>query len=132
MITQVVSGIIEDGKGSVLLARRPAGKRLEGLWEFPGGKKEGEEEFEQALLRELQEELKLDVRLNRKLGKFRFKYEWGTIDLHVFVVSALNEPQVTQDVHEFKWIRPHQITPAELTPADVKPLSQYLRLSRLR
>ena len=58
----VVAAALTDGEGRVLLQRRPAGKPMAGLWEFPGGKVERGEAPEQALARELAEELGLDVR----------------------------------------------------------------------
>ena len=129
---QVVCAIIENGKGLVLLAERPSGKRLAGLWEFPGGKVEVGEAPEDAIRRELKEELQLDVRINRQLGVFPHTYDWGSIDLRAFVVSALNEPAATADVHAFQWVSPHQIVRATLAAADHAPLTQYLRISGLR
>jgi 8-oxo-dGTP diphosphatase len=132
MNIQVVCGIIENGKGLVLLAERPAGKKLAGLWEFPGGKIEAGESPEDALRRELKEELKLDVHIVRRLGKFPHTYDWAAIDLEAFVVSALNEPTATADVQVFQWLSPHQIARDKLAAADHAPLAQYLRISGLR
>jgi 8-oxo-dGTP diphosphatase len=58
----VVAAALFDAQGRVLLAQRPPGKSLEGLWEFPGGKVEAGETPELALVRELQEELGITVR----------------------------------------------------------------------
>jgi len=60
-ILLVVAGILVDNAGRILLARRPPGKPLAGLWEFPGGKVEPHESPEQALIRELDEELGIDI-----------------------------------------------------------------------
>lgn len=57
----VVAAALLDGQGRILLARRPEGKRLAGLWEFPGGKVERDETPEQALIREMREELGIDL-----------------------------------------------------------------------
>lgn len=57
----VVAVALIDADGRVLIAQRPEGKKLAGLWEFPGGKVEPGERPEQALIRELQEELGIDV-----------------------------------------------------------------------
>jgi 8-oxo-dGTP diphosphatase len=123
---QVVSGIIEDDQGRVLLAQRPPGKKLAGMWEFPGGKIDAGESPEQALNRELKEELQLDVRIVKSLGVFPYIYDWGAIDLHVFVVRALGEPKTTEDVHVFKWLKALAIARDQLAPADLKPLDSYL------
>ncbi|MBX3022302.1 MAG: (deoxy)nucleoside triphosphate pyrophosphohydrolase [Bdellovibrionales bacterium] len=123
----VVSGIIEDREGRVLLAERPPGKRLAGFWEFPGGKIEPAESAEAALKRELREELELDIRLERHLGVFPYTYDWGAIRLHVFVVTALNTPQPTRDVQVFRWIEPRDIDHAVLAAADIEPLVQYIQ-----
>lgn len=123
---QVVGGIIENGKGEVLLAQRPPGKKLAGLWEFPGGKIDPGESGEAALKRELKEELELDVRIGKFLGVFPHNYDWGSIDLHVYVVEALGVPRETEDVHVFKWTEPRGISLELLAAADVKPLEVYL------
>jgi 8-oxo-dGTP diphosphatase len=57
----VVAAALFDGQGRILLARRPEGKPLAGLWEFPGGKLEADETPEAALVRELAEELSITV-----------------------------------------------------------------------
>jgi len=57
----VVAAALSDGRGRILLARRPEGKPLAGLWEFPGGKLEADETPEAALVRELAEELSITV-----------------------------------------------------------------------
>ena len=58
----VVAAALIDPDGRVLIARRPSGKEMAGLWEFPGGKIEGRETPEQALIRELAEELRIQVK----------------------------------------------------------------------
>jgi 8-oxo-dGTP diphosphatase len=126
---RVVAGIIEDGHGKVLLAQRPPGKYLEGLWEFPGGKIEAGETPETALKRELQEELHLDVRIGKNLGSFPFKYPDHAIELVVFQVTALGTPRPTEDVQVFRWLPASAISHSDLAPADVLPLQRYLALS---
>lgn len=125
-VIQVVAGIIENEQGQVLLAQRPEGKKLAGLWEFPGGKIDLGESGEAALKRELKEELELDVRIVKDLGVFPHSYSWGLIDLRVYVVSALSTPQKTPDVHAFKWVDASEIKREELAPADIEPLDFYL------
>ena len=61
-ILTVVAVALVDADGRVLIAERPKGKRLAGLWEFPGGKLEPDERPEEALIRELREELGIEVK----------------------------------------------------------------------
>lgn len=125
---QVVGAIIENESGEVLLAERPPGKHLAGMWEFPGGKIEAGESPAEALHRELKEELELDVSLVALLGSFPYSYEVTTVELHVFCVRAVNTPKATEDVHNFRWVNPKEIVLDRLAPADVKPLAAYLKL----
>jgi len=125
---QVVSGIIEDDHGLILLAQRPPGKLLAGFWEFPGGKIEPGESSQEALKRELQEELSLDVAFGRFMGIFPHAYEWGKIDLHVYVVRALNTPKRSEHVNVFKWINPAKVSPMDLAAADIIPYQMYLEI----
>lgn len=60
-VVYVVAAALFDTNGNILLAKRPEGKAMSGLWEFPGGKIEANERPEQALARELQEELAITV-----------------------------------------------------------------------
>lgn len=122
----VVAGVIEDGEGKVLLAKRPQRKHLGGKWEFPGGKVEENETAEQALHRELKEELNLDIEIVQDLGCFPHSDDWGSIDLHVFRVRVLNSPKTSADVQEFQWISPSQVALESLVPADVAPLRAYI------
>lgn len=129
MRVHVAGAIIVGSDGRILLAQRPKGKRLEGLWEFPGGKLEAGESADAAIIRELKEELHLDVRIDRKLGVFNFDYPWSEIALHVFAVTALNCPRPSRDVEVFRWVWPAEVGEFELSPADVQPWSIYLATS---
>lgn len=128
----VVSAIIEDEGGRLLLAQRPPHKRFAGYWEFPGGKIENGEDPKAALQRELKEELDLNVAIGRAMGIYTHTYgEDEIVEMHVYVVRALNDPKRSEDVHVFKWIIPAKIDPAQLTAADVAPLKDYLESSGL-
>jgi len=124
---QVAMGIIENDHGELLLAQRPPGSRLAGQWEFPGGKLEAGETGEQALHRELYEELNLKVHILANLGSYPFTYEWGSIVLQAFRVSALNTPAPTDAVQVFRWVKPSDLEVTQLSAADREPFYFYQR-----
>jgi 8-oxo-dGTP diphosphatase len=126
----VVAGIILNAEGRVLLAKRPQGKHLAGMWEFPGGKIEAGEIPVEALVRELDEELKLKIKIQSPLGVFDYRYDWGPLRLHVFVVRALNAPELSEDVAAFEWVMPGQVAGFYLAPADVEPWNRFQALTR--
>lgn len=125
----VVGAIILNSNKQLLLAQRPPGKHLAGLWEFPGGKIEGGESPTEALHRELGEELMLKVEVLHDLGAYPYDYDQGPIQLRIFVVQALNEPKTSVDVQVFRWIKAKQIDPEILAPADRQPLKDFLKFS---
>lgn len=91
---EVVCGLIEDGGGRVLACRRPEGKHLGGLWEFPGGKVEPGESPETALVRELREELGIETEVAGALTPVVWDYGRGPIRLIPFFCRiASGEPQ---------------------------------------
>jgi 8-oxo-dGTP diphosphatase len=115
----VVCGIIER-ENRILLAQRPAGKRLAGLWEFPGGKVELDETPVQALHRELAEELGCEVIITREGPAVPWVYEWGSIVLHSFV-CRLADNSSEPHAHEHQaiaWLPQAQIRTFDLAPAD--------------
>ncbi len=120
-------------KDRVLLARRPEGRRLGGLWEFPGGKIEAGETAEAALHRELREELGCVVEIRERLPDTRHEYDWGAILLIAFVcVLRPDSPEPRALEHSaLEWAAWEEIKDDELAPADV-PVAVLLRSSRLK
>ena len=91
---EVVCGLIEDGGGRVLACRRPEGKHLGGLWEFPGGKVEPGESPAEALVRELREELGIETEVAGALTPVVWDYGRGPIRLIPFFCRIVSgEPQ---------------------------------------
>lgn len=117
-----------DTDGRVLLASRPKGKHLEGMWEFPGGKVEAEETPEAALIRELKEELAIDVE-ESCLSAFTFvthHYEEKSILLLLYVCRKWQGIPEAQEGQELIWKRPNDMGGLQMPPADV-PLVAMLR-----
>ncbi len=123
----VVCAIITRG-AQVMIARRPSGKRLAGLWEFPGGKVERGERPEDALHRELREELGCEVHITKRLPSFVHDYEWGAIELIPFVCQLSPESAEPRPLeHEdLVWVERDRLATYPLAPADVPLLTAVL------
>ncbi len=117
-----------DADGRVLLARRPEGKSMAGLWEFPGGKVEPGETPESALIRELHEELGIDTWASC-LAPLSFASH-GYPDFHLLMpLFACRRWQGTPQSREgqaLKWVRPESLRDYPMPPADL-PLIPILR-----
>lgn len=111
----VAAAIVCRGE-DVLLARRPEGKHLAGLWEFPGGKVEPEESPEEALHRELWEELSLEVRALRPFRFVHHRYPGKTVLLLSYLCEPLGEPGATEIA--WRWQRVSGMDPSEMPEAD--------------
>lgn len=117
-----------DSDGRVLIAKRPEGKAMAGLWEFPGGKVEPHERPEQTVIRELHEELAVDV-TEACLAPFTFAshaYEAFHLLMPLFVCRRWSGRVVPQEGQEIAWVRPVRLGDYEMPPADV-PLVAQLR-----
>ena len=127
----VVAAALVDADNRVLIAQRPAGKALAGLWEFPGGKPEHGETPEAALVRELAEELGIVVK-PACLAPLTFASH-GYEDFHLlmpFYVCRRWEGFVTpREGQTLKWVMPRQIWNFPMPPADgplIQPLVTHL------
>jgi 8-oxo-dGTP diphosphatase len=117
-----------DVDGRVLLARRPEGKKMAGLWEFPGGKLNPGETPEAALIRELREELGIDVAA-ACLAPFAFAshaYERFHLLMPLFLCRRWQGFVQPLEGQTLAWVRPAKLTEYEMPAAD-KPLVPLLR-----
>jgi 8-oxo-dGTP diphosphatase len=117
-----------DTDGRILLTRRPEGKAMAGLWEFPGGKLEPGESPEEAVIRELQEELGIDVASNC-LAAFAFashKYETFNLLMPLFLCRRWNGRPQGREGQALAWVRPDKLADYPMPAAD-KPLIPLLR-----
>jgi 8-oxo-dGTP diphosphatase len=116
-----------DADGRVLIAQRPQGKSMAGLWEFPGGKIETGERPEQSLIRELKEELGIIVK-EECLAPLTFASHFYP-DFHLLMplyVCRRWEGFVTaQEGQGLKWVRPTELRDYPMPPAD-EPLISHL------
>jgi len=117
-----------DGDGRVLLARRPDGKALAGLWEFPGGKVRPGETPEAALIRELAEELGVDVSASC-LAPFAFAshaYEKFHLLMPLYLCRRWQGTPQPREGQALAWVRPERLGDYPMPPAD-RPLVVMLR-----
>lgn len=112
----------------VLIAQRPQGKAMAGLWEFPGGKVEAGELPEAALIRELKEELGIDTSASC-LAPFAFashSYETFHLLMPLYICRKWEGFMEPREGQVLKWVKPTALSQYEMPPADV-PLVALLR-----
>ena len=117
-----------DADGRVLLAQRPAGKPMAGLWEFPGGKVNPGETPETALIRELAEELGIDVAASclAPLTFASYSYPDFHLLMPLYVCRKWSGIPVAREGQRLSWVRLAQLHDYPMPPAD-KPLIAMLR-----
>jgi 8-oxo-dGTP diphosphatase len=124
----VVACALVDPDGRVLLAQRPEGRSMAGLWEFPGGKVETGEAPETALIRELKEELGIDVSASC-IAPLTFASH-GYPDFHLlmplYVCRRWRGEIAARENQAFAWVRPNRFADYPMPPADV-PLIPLIR-----
>jgi len=127
-VVLVVAVALVDADGRVLLAQRPEGKPMAGLWEFPGGKVQADETPESALIRELKEELGIDVTASC-LAPFTFashRYERFHLLMPLYVCRRWQGTVTPREGQSLTWVRPPRLDQYPMPPAD-KPLVAMLR-----
>ena len=117
-----------DPEGRVLLAQRPPGKSLAGLWEFPGGKVDPGEIPEAALIRELQEELGIDTWASclAPLTFASHTYPDFHLLMPLFACRRWNGVPTPREGQTLAWVRPDRLKDYPMPPADI-PLIPILR-----
>jgi 8-oxo-dGTP diphosphatase len=126
----VAACALVDTDGRVLLAQRPAGRAMAGLWEFPGGKVEAGERPEQTVIRELSEELGISV-TEACLAPLTFASH-AYPDFHLLMplyVCRRWEGAVTpKEGQELVWVRPNRLREYDMPPADAPLISHLVAL----
>ena len=114
--------IFRDGK--LLITQRPMAAHLGGLWEFPGGKRESDESFEQCLQRELSEELGIEVEVGALIESLTHKYPEKTVHLRFYRCQwKQHEPQALGCLG-FKWVTAAELSEYIFPAADARLLEK--------
>ncbi len=126
-LTLVVACALIDADNRVLIAQRPEGKQLAGLWEFPGGKLEPDERPETALIRELEEELGITVR-EACLAPLTFAshaYESFHLLMPLYICRKWQGTVTAREHRQLAWVRANKLRDYPMPPADI-PLIAHL------
>jgi 8-oxo-dGTP diphosphatase len=124
----VVACALIDPDGRVLIAQRPPGKTMAGLWEFPGGKVESGERPEETVIRELREELGITIK-EPCLAPFTFAshaYPDFQLLMPLYVCRRWEGTVTAREHAALKWAKPRQLAQYPMPPADL-PLIPMLR-----
>lgn len=127
-ILLVAACALIDTDGRILLAQRPEGKSLAGLWEFPGGKVESGETPEETLVRELEEELAIKTKI-ACLAPLTFAshtYETFHLLMPLYVCRRYEGIPRGAEGQAIKWVKPQALRDYPMPPAD-EPLIPYLQ-----
>jgi 8-oxo-dGTP diphosphatase len=124
----VAACALVDPEGRVLIARRPEGKKMAGLWEFPGGKLAPGETPEAALIRELHEELGIEVAGHCLAPLFFASHGYATFHLlmPLYICRRWKGRPQPREGQALAWVRPEKLADYPMPPAD-RPLVAMLR-----
>jgi mutator protein MutT len=123
VIVVVAAVIRRDGR--FLVTRRLEGTHLAGLWEFPGGKANQDEEHRTALRREIREELDADVDVQELVHQTRHAYADRVVSLFFYRCTLRGEPRAALG-QQLEWVEPADLQKLEFPPADLE-LIELLR-----
>jgi mutator protein MutT len=110
--------------GKLLIARRHAKVHLGGRWEFPGGKREANETFEQCLVREIREELGVEISVSGLFDEITHAYPEKTVHLKFFICKLLSGEPKPLGCAAFRWVDKAELAEFDFPAADNKILQR--------
>jgi mutator protein MutT len=118
LVIEVTAALIRDADGRYLITQRRRGAHLEGLWEFPGGKRNAGEELTACLARELTEELGARFTVGELVDTIRWDYPDRTIVLHFYRCQLASGTIAPQESQAMAWVAPSDLSRYDFPPAD--------------
>jgi 8-oxo-dGTP diphosphatase len=124
----VVACALIDADGRVLLAQRPEGKSMAGLWEFPGGKVEAGETPENSLIRELEEELGIHTKAAclAPLSFASHAYETFHLLMPLYICRRFEGSPIPKEGQQLKWVRAQDLRKYAMPAADMPLIAALL------
>lgn len=120
---EVSAGLIFHN-GKLLITQRNTNAHLGGLWEFPGGKLEPHETFEQCLVREIREELGIEISVDELFEEITHAYAEKTVHLKFFICKLISGEPQPLGCAAFKWIEKSELRDFEFPAADARLLEK--------
>jgi 8-oxo-dGTP diphosphatase len=126
-VVLVAACVLLDGDGRLLIAKRPVGRSLAGLWEFPGGKVEAGETPEHALVRELAEELGIEIAAGDLVPLTFASHAYPDFHLlmPLYLCRRWHGTITAHEGQELLWVKPEALASYAMPPAD-EPLKAVL------
>ena len=122
-VVEVSAALIFEG-GKLLITQRHASAPLGGLWEFPGGKREPHETFEQCLIREIREELGVEISVGELFEEIAHDYPEKSVHLEFFICTLLSGEPQPLECAAVKWIVKSELAAHEFPAADAQLLEK--------
>ena len=119
-----VSAALIFRAGKLLITQRHANSHLGGLWEFPGGKREAGETFEQCLVREIREELGVEISIGELFEEVSHAYPEKSVHLKFFICQIVSGRPQPLDCAAVKWVTKAELASFEFPAADARLLEK--------
>ena len=120
----VVAAVIKKNN-LYFIAQRNRNKHFAYYWEFPGGKVDKQETFENALKREIKEELSINIRVFNHIASEKHKDEKIDVNVHYFLCESLNDNIILFEHEDMKWLQKNDLKKFKMAPGDSK-IIKYL------
>ena len=115
----VVAAVIKKNN-KYFIAQRNRHKHFAFYWEFPGGKVDNDESFEQALKREIYEELSINIKIKEKITSEKYKDDKIDVEVHYFLCEVMDEEIILSEHEDMKWLFKKDLLNFKLAPGDSK------------